>query len=70
MLFTVVDMLDVFCDDKKSYKAQYRSSNPYDYIRRGYYLDNGALFGGQNNVNFNCDYSSIATSNMLDITDK
>ena len=35
-----------------------RSSNPYDYLRCGYFLDNASLFGGKNFVDFNSDISS------------
>ncbi|MCD7872246.1 MAG: hypothetical protein LUG21_02890 [Clostridiales bacterium] len=35
-----------------------RSSNPYDYIRCGYYLDKASMFGGKDVVSYNSDFSS------------
>lgn len=64
MLHTIVDFNDVFCTAAQanfSLSNSVRSSNPYDYVRRGYYLDNGLLFGGQNNVNYNCFISGNRT---------
>ena len=53
MLYTIVSIDDVLnqnlcvkCDGCE------RSSNPFDYIRTGYFIDNAALFGGSNNVSF------------------
>ena len=53
MLYTIVSIDDVLnqnlcvkCDERE------RSSNPFDYIRTGYFIDNAALFGGSNNVSF------------------
>ena len=41
------------------------STNPYDYIRAGYYLDNAVLFGGRNNVNYKCDFKRYSSGNRL-----
>lgn len=42
-----------------------RSSNPFDYLCPGYYLDNASMYGGKNFVNFNSDISGYRTSNSL-----
>ena len=60
MLYTIVSLADVFGKYEKT-EQKSRSTNPYDYIRAGYYLDNAALFGGENNVNYNCDISGHIT---------
>lgn len=39
-----------------------RSSNPYDYLCPGYYLDNASMYGGKNFVSFNSDISGYRTS--------
>lgn len=69
MLYTVVDLNSVFDDNKRRFECV-RSSNPYDYIRTGYYLDNASLFGGNNNVSFNCNFPGNTARNFLDITNK
>ena len=56
MLYTVINECDVFYTPVQA-KNEIRSSNPYNYIRTGYYLDNASLFGGKNNVDFNCNIS-------------
>ncbi|MDD6604123.1 MAG: hypothetical protein PUE73_07340 [Eubacteriales bacterium] len=68
ILHTIVNPVDVYyplgdCSTGNSV----RSSNPYDYIRGGYYLDNATLFGGSNNVNLNCNFSGNIPSNHLGI---
>ena len=68
MLYTIVSLSDVFYKYEER-KRQTRSSNPYDYLRSGYYLDNAALFGGKNDVNYNCDISSHFSGNNLYIPD-
>lgn len=68
MLHTIVDFNDVFYAPAQmafELGSTARSSNPYDYVRRGYYLDNGLLFGGLNNVNYNCFISGNRTSTDL-----
>lgn len=44
-----------------------RSSNPYDYLRMGYYLDNASMYGGKNFVNYNSNISGDRTSPELHI---
>ncbi|MBR3737915.1 MAG: hypothetical protein IKN26_04170 [Eubacterium sp.] len=71
MLHTIISFGDVFYNenDFKSYENQ-RSSNPYDYIRTGWFSDNLALFEGVNNVNINCNFSSRIPGNNLYFPDK
>ena len=57
MLYTVISLDDIFYNYDKRVQPC-RSSNPYDYLRSGYFLDNAELFGGENNVSYNCDISS------------
>ena len=48
MLYTVVNINDVLADYGQAgcnVRSGFCSSNPYDYIRAGYYLDNAVLFG-------------------------
>ena len=52
MLWSVVSENDIF------YKNQLvASSNPYSYVRFGYYLDNAEMYGGRNSVDYNGDIS-------------
>lgn len=69
MLYTIADLNDVFHTDNK-WERCCRSSNPYDYIRAGYYLDNAALFGGYNNVSYNWSVPKHISGNRLDIANK
>ena len=69
MLHTIVSENDIFLTSTKTCN-KYRSTNPYDYIRFGYFLDNASLFGGSNNVNFNCNISGNSTSTELYIANK
>lgn len=69
MLFTILDLNDVFHQNAEKIECC-RSSNPYDYIRTGYYIDNAALFGGYNNVDFKCNNSSDFAKHSLGVTYK
>lgn len=69
MLYTIADLNDVFYQEHNRIQCR-RSSNPYDYIRTGYYLDNAALFGGTNNVSYNCNFPSNSSGNRLDISNQ
>lgn len=68
MIYSIVSLDDIFYTEN-SVNHSIRSSNPYDYIRDGYYLDN-VMFGGENDVNFNSNISSHRTGSVLDIADK
>lgn len=71
MIYSVVSLDDIFYTESHapSVVNTARSSNPYDYIRDGYYLDN-AMNGGENYVRFNGNFSSYRTSNSLGASDK
>lgn len=69
MLYTIIDFNDIFYKNQMNYSKP-RSTNPYDYIRTGYYLDNAQFFGGQNNVSFNSDFPSTVSGDMPNFTDK
>ena len=47
-----------------------RSTNPYDYIRTGYYIDNAQFFGGKNNVDFNCNIPGTIPSGVPNFSNK
>ena len=58
MLHTIINLDDVFYDERNyAFSEKSRSSNPYDYIRAGWFVDNADMFRGVYNVNFNSDYS-------------
>lgn len=66
MLWSVVNEQDIFyCKDNYSACNSVRSSNPYDFVRAGYFVDNASMFGGKNFVDFNCNFSGNRTSNNL-----
>ncbi|MCD7797370.1 MAG: hypothetical protein LUG95_07200 [Clostridiales bacterium] len=69
MLWTVINESDVFYSPSAYPSAGncIRSSNPFDYIRNGYFLDNASLFVGKDNVNFNSNISSAGTGVHMDI---
>ena len=67
VLYTIADPYEFFSSPVQNsvVPRPARSSNPYDYIRAGYYLDNAALFGGNNNVSFNFNIpSNISVDNL------
>ncbi len=64
MLYTIIDISDIFYRYDVR-KERCRSSNPFDYVRSGYYLENAALFGGENDVSYNCDISSHITGGII-----
>lgn len=68
MIHSIISENDIFYTTP-SVLNSIRSSNPYDYIRHGYYLDNAALFGGKNYVGFNCNFSGDRTGFKPDISD-
>ncbi|MGN1123752.1 MAG: hypothetical protein ACI4RR_05355 [Eubacterium sp.] len=67
MLWSIINEADVFyCQSLSNVgSAQIRSSNPYDYIRNGYYLDNASMFGGKDSVSFNSNISGNRTGSDL-----
>ena len=70
MIYTIVSLDDVFYvkDNATAAVNCARSSNPYDYIRDGFYLDN-AMNGGEDYVRFNGNFSSYRTSLNIHISD-
>ena len=70
MFWSVISEADVIFDEK-TIKARnsLRSSNPYDYLREGYFVDNASMFGGKDFVDFNSDFSSNRTSPVVHIAD-
>lgn len=65
MLYTIVDTNLIFSDTNFAKQCKFSSSNPFDYIRNGYQLDNAKLFGGQNNVNYNINHTGDIADNKL-----
>lgn len=59
MIWSVVAEADIFAVGQSAADCDCssRSSNPYDYLRCGYFLDDASLFGGKNFVDFNSDIS-------------
>ncbi|MDD6729020.1 MAG: hypothetical protein PUE08_07375 [Eubacteriales bacterium] len=68
MLWTIISQSDIFHTPAVSANNSVRSTNPYDYIRNGYYLDNGTLFGGKDNVGYNINISGDFPSTDLGIS--
>lgn len=64
MIYSIISENDVFYTPV-SVSNGIRSSNPYDYIRPGYYLDNASLYGGKDNVDFNCHFSGYRTGSDM-----
>lgn len=66
MIWSIINEADIFyCDNCANTLMTPRSSNPYDYVRAGYYVDNASLFGGKNIVNFNSCFSSVGASHNI-----
>ena len=66
MLHTIINLDDVFYSENSfSAVKNERSSNPFDYIRTGWFVDNSALFEGVNNVNINSNFSSHFPGNNI-----
>ena len=65
MLYTIISADDVFLSgsDFAPYKNNY-STNPYDYIRKGWYLDNSVMYRGVNNADIKFDYSGDFTGDI------
>ncbi|MBE6720220.1 MAG: hypothetical protein E7571_06160 [Ruminococcaceae bacterium] len=71
MLYTVMNV-DYVLDSGKSVTntVAKRSTNPYDYIRKGWYLDNSVMYKGVNNVSLVFDYSGNIAGGVRDTADK
>ncbi|MBQ7203763.1 MAG: hypothetical protein IJS03_07095 [Eubacterium sp.] len=71
MLFTIINLNDVFYSGDSAVKNNAeRSTNPFDFIRMGWFLDNEEMFRGVNNVNLNFDYSSYFTGDFRNTSAK
>lgn len=59
MIWSVISEGEIFLEASNcagvSSCSSIRSSNPYDYLRRGYYVDGASMFGGKNIVDYNSD---------------
>lgn len=63
MFWSIINENDILFDEKTIEAVNsVRSSNPFDYLRKGYFVDNASMFGGKNFVNFNCSFSGNRTS--------
>ncbi len=66
MLWSVINETDIFFDKNSIItNDSVRSSNPYDYLRMGYFLDNASIFGGKDFVDFNSNISSNRSSDSI-----
>ena len=60
MIWSIVSNNDFFAQAdavRSSAENSLRSSNPYDYVRCGYFLDKASMFGGKDFVDYNSDIS-------------
>lgn len=59
MIWSIISEGEIFLQASNSCAvptcSSIRSSNPYDYLRRGYYVDGASMFGGKNIVDYNSD---------------
>lgn len=65
MLWSVISENDIFYEKQNYNSSNVRSSNPYSYLRCGYYLDNAEMFGGRNCVDYNSDISGNRAGHNL-----
>lgn len=71
MLYTIISFDDIYYNfENKKTGGSASSSNPYDYIRYGYFVDNASLFGGIDNVSFNCDNTGNITGGNVGLSRK
>ena len=69
MFWSIINENDILFDEKTIEATNsVRSSNPYDYLRMGYFVDNASMFGGKNIVDYNSDFSSDRTSFNIHIS--
>ncbi|MDE6751437.1 MAG: hypothetical protein K2J59_01515 [Eubacterium sp.] len=70
MFWSIINENDILFDEKSiEVTNTVRSSNPYDYLRKGYFVDNASMFGGENIVDYNSCFSSYRTSLSIHISD-
>lgn len=72
MLYTIIAVDDVLADSNSynNFAVAPRSTNPYDYIRSGYFLDVPDIHGGHNCVNCNCNFSGAVSGAVHNTSDK
>lgn len=69
MFWSIINENDILFDEKNIEATNsVRSSNPYDYLRKGYFVDNASMFGGENIVDYNSRFSSYRTSVNIHIS--
>ena len=74
MFWSVIGEGDIFLSDETfangcCAESKARSSNPFDYLRGGYFIDNAVMFGGKNIVNLNCHFPGNRSGADLYFTD-
>lgn len=65
MLWSVVSESDIFYKNQINASNGVRSSNPYSYVRFGYFLDNAEMYGGKNSVDYKGDISGNRSGSDL-----
>ena len=66
MFWSIINENDILFDEKTIEATNsVRSSNPYDYLRTGYFIDNASMFGGKNFVDYNSNFSGFGTSTHI-----
>lgn len=66
MFWSIVSENDILFDEKNIEAVNsVRSSNPYDYLCKGYHVENASMFGGKNFVDYNSNFSSFGTGSDL-----
>ena len=69
MFWSIISEADVmFNENTINAVNSLRSSNPYDFLRKGYFIDNASMFGGKDIVDFNSNFSGDRTSPDVYIT--
>ena len=68
MLWTIISENDIF-SSSVSADNRVRPSNPYSYIRDGYFLDNASLYGGKNYVSFNSNIPGFGAGSGMGVAD-
>lgn len=70
MFWSIISEADVmFNEGSINAVNSLRSSNPYDYLRKGYFIENASMFGGKDFVDFNSNISGDRTSPDFYIAD-
>lgn len=67
MIYSIISEGDIFYTPATASNG-IRSSNPFNYIRCGYFIDNASLFGGKDYVDFNSNISGAGAGAYTDIS--